>query len=93
MVKNPPAVQQIWVSSLSPKDPLEKEMAANSSILAREIHGQRSLAGYSPWGPKELDMTFTHSKHKKHFLLFLLLWSQFKRSFNVKKSELLKYTA
>ena len=20
-------------------------------------HGQRSLAGYSPWGPKELDMT------------------------------------
>ena len=22
-----------------------------------ESHGQRSLAGYSPWGPKELDMT------------------------------------
>ena len=24
---------------------------------SREFHGQRSLAGYSPWGCKELDMT------------------------------------
>ena len=27
-------------------------MAIHSSILAWEIHGQRSLAGYSPWGHK-----------------------------------------
>ena len=26
-------------------------------FLPRESHGQRSLAGYSPWGGKELDMT------------------------------------
>ena len=32
-------------------------MATHSSILAWEINGQRSLAGYSPWGPKESDMT------------------------------------
>ena len=32
-------------------------MAIHSSILARIIHGQRSLEGYSPWGGKELDMT------------------------------------
>ena len=32
-------------------------MATHSSILARKCHGQRSLAGYSPWSPKELDMT------------------------------------
>ena len=32
-------------------------MATQSSILAWEIHGQRSLAGYSPWGRKELDTT------------------------------------
>ena len=25
--------------------------------LAGKSHGQRSLAGYSPWGHKELDMT------------------------------------
>ena len=36
---------------------LEKEMATHSSILAGKSHGQRSLAGYSPWGCKELDST------------------------------------
>ena len=38
-------------------DPLEKEMATYSRTLAWESHGQRSLAGYSLWGPKELGMT------------------------------------
>ena len=39
--------------------PLEKEIleAIHSSILAWEIHGQRSLMGYSPWSHKELDTT------------------------------------
>ena len=32
-------------------------MATHCSILAWRMHGQRSLVGYSPWGPKELDMT------------------------------------
>ena len=26
-------------------------------FLPRKFHGQRSLVGYSLWGPKELDMT------------------------------------
>ena len=26
-------------------------------FLPGEVHGQRSLVGYSPWGGKELDMT------------------------------------
>ena len=37
MVKNPPVKQETWVLSLSQEDPLEKEMAAYSSILAQEI--------------------------------------------------------
>ena len=37
MVKNLPAVQETWVGSLGWKDPLEKEMAAQSSILAWKI--------------------------------------------------------
>ena len=33
-------------------------MATRSSILGLENpHGQRNLAGYRPWGPKELDKT------------------------------------
>ena len=33
-VKNPPAMQKTWVQSLDWEDPLEKEMATHSSILA-----------------------------------------------------------
>ena len=34
MVKHPPAIQETWVQSLGREDPLEKEMATHSSILA-----------------------------------------------------------
>ena len=34
MVKNLPAVWEIWVQSLGQEDPLEKGMATHSSILA-----------------------------------------------------------
>ena len=37
MVKNLPTVQEIQVQSLGWEDPLEKEMATHSSVLAREI--------------------------------------------------------
>ena len=36
---------------------LEEETASHSSILAGASHGQRSLAGYGPWGSKEWDTT------------------------------------
>ena len=39
------------------EDPLEKERATHSSILPGEFHGQRSLAGYSPWASKESNTT------------------------------------
>ena len=42
----------MWVQSLSQGDPLEKEMATQSSILPGESHGQRALVSYSPWGHK-----------------------------------------
>ena len=37
LVKNPPAMQETWVRSLSWEDPLEKEKATHSSILAWRI--------------------------------------------------------
>ena len=37
MVKNPPAAQEMWVQFLGQEDPLEKEMATHSSILAWKI--------------------------------------------------------
>jgi len=42
---------------LGQEDPLEEGMATTPVFLLRESHGQRSLADYSPWGYKELDMT------------------------------------
>ena len=36
--------------SLGGEDPLEKEMATYSSILAREIPWAEELGCYSPWG-------------------------------------------
>ena len=56
-VKRLPAMRETWVRSLDREDPLEKEMATDSSILAWGIHGRRSLVGYSPLGRKELDTT------------------------------------
>ena len=58
VVKNSPAVQEIRVQSLGWEDTLEEEMATHPSILVwKTPHGQNSLAGYSPWGCTELDMT------------------------------------
>ena len=37
MVKHLPAIQETWVLSLGQADPLEKEMATHSSILAWKI--------------------------------------------------------
>ena len=50
-------MQDTWVQSLGWEDTLEKGKAIHSSILAGESNGQRRLAGYGPWGHKELDTT------------------------------------
>ena len=46
-------MQEMWVWSLDGEDPLEKEIATHSSILAWEI----PWTGYSLWGCEESDMT------------------------------------
>ena len=49
-------MQETQVQSLGREDPLEEIMAKPTPVfLPGELHGQRSLAGYSPWGRKELD--------------------------------------
>ena len=61
IVKNPPAVQETWVQSLSWEGPLE--WLPTLVFLPEEFHGQRSLPGYSPCGHKEFDMTEHASSH------------------------------
>ena len=48
-------IQETQIQSLGWEDPLEKEMATHSSILAWRIPGQRSLVGCNPYDHKESD--------------------------------------
>ena len=48
---------QTWIQSPGQEDSLEKEISIHTSILTWKCHGQRSIAGYNPWGGKEFDMT------------------------------------
>ena len=56
-VKNLPAMQETWFDSWVWKIPWRRKWQPTPAFLPGESHGQRSLAGYSPWGRKELGMT------------------------------------
>ena len=57
VVKNPQPRQEMQARSLGQEDPLEEGMATHSVSLPGESQGQRSLAGCSPRGWKELHVT------------------------------------
>ena len=53
VVKNLPAIQETqetWVRSLGMEDNPEKGTQPTPVFLPEKSNGQRSLAGYSPWG-------------------------------------------
>ena len=52
VIKNSPANQEAWVQSQGQKDPLEKEMAIHSSILAWEV----------PWADESGVLQFMRSQ-------------------------------
>ena len=62
------------------EDPLEEGLDNPLYCCLENPHGQRSLAGYSPWGPRELDMTerlstyFHGATKKQRIMLMLAKW-------------------
>jgi len=61
-------MKETWVQSLGWEDPLEEGMANPLQYPCLENpHGQRSLAGYSPWDHKESDMTERISTEETSF--------------------------
>ena len=56
-VENLPAVQEMQVQSLGREDPLEKEMATHSSILAWRVPWIERPGGLHSMGSQESDMT------------------------------------
>ena len=57
MVKNPPAMQEMWVVPLGWEDPLEKEMATHSSILSWESSWTEEPGRRQGMGMQESDTT------------------------------------
>ena len=47
-----PAMQETWVWSLGQEHPWRREWLPTPVFLPGEFQGQRSLAGYRPWGHK-----------------------------------------
>ena len=54
MVKSLPAMQETWIRSLGGEDPLEKEMATHSSILAWEIPWTGEPGGLQSLGSQKV---------------------------------------
>ena len=54
MVKNLSAMQETWVRSLGWEDPLEKEMATHSSILAWRIPWTEEPGGLQSMGSQRV---------------------------------------
>ena len=73
VVKNLPTMKETQVWSLGQEDPLEKGMAAHSTIFAWRIPWTETLADYSPWGRKESDMT---ERHLLFTTIYYAKWSQ-----------------
>ena len=63
MVKNLPAVQETQVQSLDQEDPLEKEMATHSSILAWEIPWTEEPGRLQSMGHKKVKHDLATRQH------------------------------
>ena len=57
-VKNLPAIQETPVQSLGGEDPLEKEMATHSSVLAWRIPWTEDHDRLRPWDRANFTFTF-----------------------------------
>ena len=69
MVKNLPATRETWVQSLGQEDPLKKEMATHSSILAWRIPWTVEPDGLQSMGLQRV----RHDRATNTFKLLLIL--------------------
>ena len=79
MVKKPPAIQETQVWSLGQKIPWSREWQPTAVFLPVKSHEQRSLVGYSSWGPKRVrlsDWPWVQPTPKLSVLLTLFSLSQ-----------------
>ena len=63
MVKNLPAMQDTQVQSLDWKISWGRKWQPTAAFLPGKSHGQRNLAGYSPWGCKRVGYNCVTKQH------------------------------
>ena len=71
MVKNLPAMQEMWVRSLDQEDPLEKGTATHSSILAWRIPWTEEPGGLQSTGSQRVG-----KQSDSHLHLFFLTFQK-----------------
>ena len=54
------------------KIPWSRKLSSTPIFLPGKSHGQRSLAGYCPWGRRESDTTDNNKRH----VVLLTVWTQ-----------------
>ena len=75
MVKNLPAMQEMWGRSLGWEDPLEEEMATQCSILAWEISWTEEPGRLQSMGSQRVEYDLAT---KQHYLLYTFEFYTFK---------------
>ena len=70
-------MQETWIQSLGQEDPWGRKWQLTPVFVPGKFHEQSSLAGYSPWGCKGLDMT--EHAHIRFWQNFLFLKSDYLR--------------
>ena len=78
MVKRLSTMWEIWVQSLGQEDPLEKEMATHSTILASEIPWMQEPGGLCDYLPSVLFIYLFIYKYNAILVTRVLqsLWNQ-----------------
>ena len=93
-LKRLPAMRETWVRSLGQQDPLEKEMATHSSILAWRIpwteeHGGLQSVHGSQSQTRLNDFTFTFTLHM-YEALYLDLYAKRRLIYHMLNNETIK---
>ena len=78
--------QVTWVWSLVRKVPWSRKWQPTPVFLRGEFHGQRSLAGYNPWGRR-----VGHNWATEH-VLFTIIWSSV-LNFIVKYTNIVQFSS
>ena len=60
------------IRSLACEDPLKRKCQSTPVFMPGKSHGQRSLAGYSPWGNKRVGHNTVAKQQSMHICIYIV---------------------